>query len=185
MFEKLKKLNRKWYLLLVLVILLGGGGSFAAKYYLRQQFQKNMQANAGVHMTMSVEQDLLYLDNTSSLKLSPDQAKAILPLVEKMSNSDTNSSVSINDLAKQVYESLTPVQYQALTHYGNPVIGNVEREREDKDTKKDNRREDNQRFEKAEHYTKDIADPKADALQNIVINMLKERSSETTTNLAS
>lgn len=185
MLEKLKKLNKKWYLLLVLAILVGGGGGFAVKYYFRQQFQKNMQANAGVHMTMSVEQDLLYLDNTSSLKLSSDQAKAILPLVEKMSSSDTNSSVSINDLAKQVYESLNPIQYQALTQIENPGKRNIEKDGEERDHNKDNRREDNHQFEDNEHYIKDIGDPKADALQNIVVKMLKERSAEPTNNLAS
>jgi hypothetical protein len=176
MFGKLKNLNKKWYLLLVLIILLGLCGGLAAKIYLRQQLQKNIQANGGVQMVRSVEQDLLYLDSTSTLKLSPDQAKTILPLVEKMSASNTTSSPSINDLAKQAYEVLTPVQYQALIDYGKSVTGNVEKERQD--GKKENRRGDSREFEKTEHNTKGIADPKTDALKDIVIKMLKERSTE-------
>ena len=173
MFEKLKNLKKKWYLLLVLILLLGAGGGLAAKYYFRQQ---NIQANIGVQLTRSVEQDLLYLDNNSTLKLSPDQAKAILPLIEKMSTSNANSSPSISDLTKQVYEILSPVQYQALIDYGEPGTGKVESEREY--GKKGNRRGDGREFEKVEFNSKGIGDPKADALKDIVIKMLKEGSVE-------
>ncbi|EGW36886.1 hypothetical protein [Desulfosporosinus sp. OT] len=178
MFEKLKNHNKKWYLLLVLIILLGACGGLAARFYLRQQFQQNMQVNIGAQMARSVEQDLLYLDNTSTLKLSPDQAKAILPLIEKVSTSNTNSSPSINDLAKQIYEILNPVQYQALIDSSKSVAGNVEEKRQD--GKKGNRRENSREFEKSEHITKGITDPKVDALKDIVIKMLKERSTEIT-----
>lgn len=153
---------------------LGSCGGLAAKFYFRQQFEKNTQANVGAQMARSVEQDLLYLDTASTLKLSPDQAKAILPLIEKMSTSSTNSSPSINDLAKQVYENITPVQYQALIDYGKPVTGNVEMEGQD--DKKGNRRGDSREFKETEHNSKGTADPKADALKDIVIKMLKDRS---------
>ncbi|TGE34983.1 hypothetical protein E4K67_27770 [Desulfosporosinus fructosivorans] len=166
MFKKLKNLNKMWYLLLVLILLLGAGGGLAAKYYLRQ-------ANIGVQTARSVEQDLLYLDSTSTFKMSPDQAKTILPLIEKMSTSDTNSSPSINDLAKQVYEILTPVQYQTLTDHGKLGTGKAE-----SDGKKGNRRGDSRGFEKVGFNIIGIGDPKADALYDIVIKMLKERSVE-------
>lgn len=172
MFEKLKNLNKKWYLLLVLILFLGTCAG-AAKFYFRQQ------ANV-VQTARSVEQDLLYLDNTSTLKLSPDQAKAMLPLIEKMSTSNTTSSPSISDLAKQVYEILSPVQYQALTAYGKLGTGKVESEREY--GKKGNRRGDSRELEKAIFNSKGIGDPKADALNDIVIKMLKERSVEIVNN---
>lgn len=180
MLEKLKNLNKKWYLLLVLIVLLGGGGGLAAKLYFRQQHQMNMQANAAVQMARSVEQDLLYLDSTSTLKLSQDQAKATLPLIEKMPAANITSSPSIGDLTKQVYEILTPVQYQALIENDKSITGNVEKERQV--GKKGNRVEDSRELRKTEHNDKGFADPKADALQDIVIKMLKERSTEITKN---
>lgn len=173
MFEKLKNLNKKWYLLLVLIIFFGAGCGLYVKFYHIQQFQKNMQASTGEQIARTVEQDLLYLDTTSTLKLSPDQAKAILPLIEEMSTSFTNSLPTINDGAKKVYEILTPAQYQALINY-EPVTGNVEKDRQE--GKKNNRLWDNRKFDNTEHNAMGIADPKADALKDIVIKMLKERS---------
>ncbi|ODA38795.1 hypothetical protein [Desulfosporosinus sp. BG] len=183
MLEKLKSLNKKWYLLLALIILLGGGGGIAAKFYSRQQQQMNMQANVAAQMARSVEQDLVVLDNSSTLKLSPEQAKAILPLIEKMPAATTTSSPSINDLVKQVYEILTPVQYQTLTDYGKSVTKNIDKERQDGE--EGNQRGERREFQKAEHNTKGIADPKTDAIQDIVIKMLKERSVETIKNQVS
>jgi len=176
-FKKLKNLNKKWYLLLVAVLVIGAGSGMAAKFYYRQQFEKARQANIGLQIVRLVDMDLLYLEDTSTTKLSPDQAKAILPLIEKLSTANSSSSPSVTDLTKQIYENLFPVQYQALMNHGKLGTGNDYKERED--DKRGHRREDNHEFEKVKFNDKGIGDPKADALNNIVGKMLNERSAET------
>ena len=176
-FEKLKNLNKKWYLLLVTVLVIGAGSGAAAKYYYRQQFEIARQANIGLQTVRVVDMDLLYLENTSTTKLSPGQAKAILPLIEKLPTANASSSPTATDLTKQIYENLSPVQYQALTEHGKLSTGNDYVER--RDDKKGHGVEDNHDFRNVKANDKGIGDSKAEALNNIVGKMLKERSAET------
>ncbi len=171
LFERLKNVNKKWYLLLVIVLVIGAGGSIAAKIYFKQHNKRTREDNIVVRRVRLVEMDMLYIENSTTLKLTPDQAKQILPLIEKMS---TSNSTSQTNLSRQIYEDLSPLQYQALMEHEKSVESKgIEVRGDDKDR---HRHEDQYEFKKIKG--KGYGDPKEDALNSVVIKMLKERSAE-------
>ena len=107
--EKIKSLNRKWaYLLISLVII--GIGSFAIGGFIHSRDEQNYER---LHPEKSspIYRDLIYLENTVNLKISLDQANAILPLIGRMATADKATRIT---LSKNVYGQLTPQQLQSL-----------------------------------------------------------------------
>lgn len=58
----------------------------------------------------------MYLENFQSMKITQEEAKAILPLVDRLASS-TDQNLQ-RDLAKEIYGQLTPQQYATLLDQG-------------------------------------------------------------------
>lgn len=114
--EKLKTINKKWRYLLMGAIVFGLLIVFSGAL-LHWKFDKDYVQFNPVK-TSAVYRDLILLENTVNLKISPEQAKAILPLVEKMTNADDNVKT---DLSNQVYSQLNPQQIQLLLNRGDSI----------------------------------------------------------------
>ena len=112
--EKLKGINRKWFYLLVIIAILVIGGGIAGKV-VHERHEKN-GGKYSPAVADSVYLDLLYLESSDNLKITPDQAKAILPLVEKLAAGTTTAQL---DLVQKIYSTLSPQQYQALLNSGS------------------------------------------------------------------
>ncbi|MCL4440520.1 hypothetical protein [Desulforamulus aeronauticus] len=178
LFEKLKKINKKWYLTLAAILVIGATGSAGAEYYFDQQAAAAKTERVSLQASREAVEDLLYLEKQETLKLSPDQAKTLLPLVEKIST--TSDATSRTDLAKQIYQTLTPDQYQAVSEQNKQDHRDVRVKKDGKDRHDDEREHE---F-KGEADLKGTQSPKADALNQVVIQMLKTRGSETQSSAA-
>jgi hypothetical protein len=107
-FQNLKTGKRKWfYVVMIIGVLLVGG---IVGKIVHQRFEDRY----GNHKDMSAYQiyyDLLYLENNDNTKIATEQAKSLLPQIEKLS---TAGRVTQTNLLKNIYEQLTPQQYYAL-----------------------------------------------------------------------
>jgi len=108
--EKLKGIKKRWYLLtaLILIVAIGGVAKFSIETHVRGQFgSENVPQTYQIVCT-----DLLYLENFQSMKITQEEAKVMLPLVDRLASSiDQNLK---RDLAKEIYGQLTPQQYATL-----------------------------------------------------------------------
>ena len=77
-----------------------------------QQARTLASAKMGSQVNRQVDLDLVLLEKTDSTKITPVQAKQILPLMDKLST--VTNLTTQSDLAKQVYGILNPVQYSVL-----------------------------------------------------------------------
>jgi len=130
-----------------------------------------------------VDLDLVFLEKVSSTKVTPDQAKEILPLMEKLS-ATTDLTVQ-SDLAKQVYGMLTPAQYlilmdrQTLTISTNNQVNQGNPKSRDNKSGKEIRGGKGHDFPEGGSFSgKGSQDPKEQALSSVVIKMLNDRSVE-------
>lgn len=113
--EKLKTIKRKWiYLTAALIVVVVAGGITAEALHERFDGRNDEHERINSYQTYT---DLLYLENTNDLKLTSAQAKALAPLVEKLSTATDKTAVS--DLEKNIYTQLTPQQYYALLNGSN------------------------------------------------------------------
>ncbi|MDP4094331.1 MAG: hypothetical protein Q8920_13325 [Bacillota bacterium] len=117
-FTKLKNVKKKWIIItaIILVVLIAGGITASVLH-------ENFEHRDGGHKNSNeyqVYSNLLYLENTDALKLTSEQAKALLPLVQKLPN--TNSTTQPGVL-KSIYEQLTPQQYYTLFTGTNNYVG--------------------------------------------------------------
>jgi hypothetical protein len=107
-FEKLKTVKKKWLVLTsVLVLIVAIGGVCGTVMHMRYGFNY-MHNDKG---NLQTYYNLLYLENTDTLKLTKDQAKALLPLAEKLSTADKTTQA---DILKNIYNQLSPEQYSVL-----------------------------------------------------------------------
>jgi hypothetical protein len=108
-FQKLKTVKGKWLYLglvvLVLLVTVGIAGKIVHHHFEERYGGYN---NLSGYQTFY---DLLYLENTANTKISTEQAKTLMPLVEKLSNVDKTAQIQ---LMKNIYEQLTPEQYYTL-----------------------------------------------------------------------
>lgn len=111
-------MQKKWSIgIIVGVVLLagvGGAGIYAARNYCQKvglSRTARLQADSPVYM------DLLYLNTINGLKLTPTQAQAILPLVEKLKDADSSSTA---ELSKEIYAQLNAQQYLVLESGNGP-----------------------------------------------------------------
>lgn len=173
LWEKLKKIKKKWYLLLLALLIIGAAGGAAAHVRYEPLHEQQKAAQASAQAYREVYTDLLYLENFATLKVTPDQAKEILPLIDQLTAADSSTQA---ELAKQVYSVLTPLQYQALlSHQGSLNHESTKNGRDDRD--KSERHGFDQDSNGRENFDgKDIQSPREQALEGVVSKMLKDRS---------
>ncbi|MGE5415850.1 MAG: hypothetical protein ACM3UZ_03660 [Acidobacteriota bacterium] len=116
-------MNKKWIygigaaLVVVVAIALIAGACFHHRF-------DGRFSDRNASLASPVLSDLMYVGTSPDLKLTPEQAKAILPLVEKLNKlsatkvtdetKEEANQKAIADLNKQIYAQLTVQQYQAL-----------------------------------------------------------------------
>lgn len=129
-----------------------------------------------------VDLDLVLLEKVDTTKVTPAQAKEMLPLMQKLSLA-TDQTVQ-SDLAKQVYGMLTPMQYSILMDRQNQTIKSTSQEnqrnsRQDNEARKETRGAESHDFaEGGRSSGKGSLDPKEQALSSVVIKMLNDRGAE-------
>lgn len=107
-------MQKKWIYGCIIgaVLLVGAAGACFYSYSARMHQQRvNATQKTGLQTAAPVYMDLLYLNSTADLKITPAQAKTILPLVEKLKAADVKT---VPDLSKQIYTQLDAPQYLAL-----------------------------------------------------------------------
>ena len=179
--RKLKGVKKRWYLLLIVVLIIGG--SAAVRFDHAYQNKTLASGEMGSQIYRQVDLDLIHLENFVTAKITPVQAKAMLPLVERLSSTtDPNTQL---DLAKQVYGMLTPVQYAILMDGKN--VSSIDQPNKGKQNDRDNRDMNEGQDSKGQDsregggfYWKGHQDPKEQALGSVVIKMLNDRSIEQT-----
>jgi len=181
-FSKMKTVKKRWYLLLIIVVIIGG--SAAVRFNHEQQSRTLASAKMGSQIYRQMDLDLIQLENFVTAKVTPTQAKEMLPLVERLSVvTDLNTQT---DLAKQIYGMLTPAQYAILmdsqnASTTNQVTPSDQGNRSGRDNKggKEVRGSTGQDSrEGGSFYGKGSQNPKEQALSSVVIKMLNERSAE-------
>jgi hypothetical protein len=164
---KLKTVKRKWMYLVVAIIVVGLAGGITAK-----ALHERCEGKNGENKEITSYQtyyDLLYLENTTDLKISPEQAKALVPVVEKLSTATDKTTVT--DLEKSIYKLLTPEQYYALLNGSNTNIN-------EKGRGKSGQRKGGFEggFMRGEGFDKGKG--LEDTIKDVVLNMLKDKSSK-------
>ena len=180
--KRLKNVKKRWYLLLIVVLLIGGGAAVRINH--AHQTRALASAKMGSQIYRQVDLDLIHLENFVTAKVTPVQAKEMLPLVERLSAAtDLNTQ---SDLAKQIYGMLTPAQYAILMDSKNASSLNQvgpenQRGRDERDSKGGREGHDFQAGGSFNgFYGSGSQDPKEQALGSVVIKMLNDRSAEQT-----
>lgn len=175
---KLKGVKKRWIFLLIIVLVIAGGA--AVRIYHGKNHRIADTGKITQAINREVDLDILYLENFENLKITPDQAKQILPLVARMSSSsDLNLE---QQLAQQIYGQLTPAQYATLMDHSNSNLAPAGKKSEDRG--RDRRKWQGGRAFGAEHEFrafgyfngKGYADPREQAMGNVVVKMLQDRS---------
>ena len=112
---KLKTVKKRWIYLCVAIIVIALAGGIAAAVC-HDRFEERNGEGKGISYYQTYY-DLLYLENTTDLKISQDQAKVLVPIAVKLSTATDKTIVS--DLEKNIYKQLTPQQYYKLINTGN------------------------------------------------------------------
>lgn len=179
--KKMKTAKKRWYLLLIIVVIIGGS---AVVRFNHARYRTSASAKMGSQVNRQVDLDLVLLEKFgSAAKVTPVQAKEILPLMEKLSTATDLTTQS--DLAKQVYGMLTPVQYSVLMDSQNQNVRSTNPANQGNHSSRDNQDKKEVRGAKGHDsregdsfYGKGSQDPKEQALSNVIIKMLNDRSAE-------
>jgi len=175
--KKLKTVKKRWYLLLIIVVVIGGS---AVVRFNHARYETLSSAKMGSQVNRQVDLDLVLLEKADTTKVTPAQAKEILPVMEKLSLA-TDQTVQ-SDLAKQVYGMLSPAQYSILMDSQNQNIKSTSQgnhSRQENETRKESSGTKDHDFDKGgSFYGKDSLAPKEQALSSVVIKMLNDRSAE-------
>jgi len=109
LLNKLKTVKKKWVYLSIglIAIMIFGCAATAIVHHRfdRGEGEHNSQAYQAYY-------DLLRIENTDNLKLTSEQAKAILPLVDQLNK--TTEEKGQGDIIKNIYSNLTSQQYYSL-----------------------------------------------------------------------
>ena len=180
--KKMKTVKKRWYLLLIIIVLVIGG-SAAVRFNQVQQFRTLATAKMGSQINRQVDLDLVLLEKVNATKITPVQAKEILPVMEKLSTATDTATQS--DLAKQVYGMLTPAQYSILMESQGINVRSSNQANQRNHSSRDNKggkgvrgAEGHDLQDGDSFYGKGSQDPKEQALSNVVIKMLNDRSVE-------
>lgn len=181
-FKKMKTVKKRWYLLLIIIVLIIGS-SAVIRFNYAQQFRTLATAKMGSQVNRQLDLDLVLLEKVSSTKITPVQAKEILPVMEKLSTATDLTTQS--DLAKQVYGMLTPAQYSILMDSQNQNVRSSNQANQENPSHRNNQGRKEVRgakghdfLEGGSFYGKGSQDPKEQALSSVVIKMLNDRSVE-------
>jgi hypothetical protein len=109
LINKLKTVKKKWIYLslgLIAVVIVGSAATIAV--------HERFESKDGDHNSQAYQAyyDLLRIENTDNMKLSAEQAKAILPLIEQLNK--TTEEQGQADIIKNIYSNLTSQQYYSL-----------------------------------------------------------------------
>lgn len=177
-YEKLKGINKKWLYLLAVLVVLGIGGTIAGEVIGERIEQKIGKYNPA--LSRDVYLDLLYLENNEPTKINAEQAKELLPLVERVSKVSDSTQFT---MVQNIYSLLTPQQYQALLNKDNNVV----KPEGEKDTKRRGREQYDKRDQRIDgdymesfdfkHEGQKYNNAKEAAIENVVIKMLKDKIS--------
>ena len=170
--EKLKCLNRKWIWVISIVIVLSAGGCIVGGI-LHERFE-DKYGNKSLESVYSTCYNLLTLENSAKLKLSPEQSKAILPFLEKLPTADKTTQV---DLVKSIYKQLTTEQYMSLiTDDKKQNSSNAFNNKKERGGKRDKGREhfDGNRFEGRQNSSATMKQ----TIFDVVDKMLKEKAAK-------
>ena len=164
--QKLKTMKKKWLCLIavVVVLLLAAGIAAAA---LHERFDRHEGERSAA--TYQTYYDLLYLENVDTLKLTPDQAKTLEPLVEKLNAASDKTTK--NDLEKNIYMQLTPQQYYAVLNNGNQNVMMSKRDEHGRFGEGFSGR-----FQRG--FDEEKGSSPADSIKDVVLNMLKAESAK-------
>ena len=180
--ERLKHVNKKWYLLLILVVLLilGIGGGIVVRKSIRHHYARARSAGMYMQMFREVCTDLVYLEKFQMLRVTPEQAQKMLPLVDQLSAAGPPSQAP---LAKQIYGALTPQQYGALLDRPDILPGGSPWDHKGKRCFLQRAWffHGDREFEKHKGFSREgylYESPKQQALGDVMIKMLKVRSTE-------
>lgn len=106
--------NKKlFYGIIIAIVLVSAAGS-GLWAHARSLMQARQVQNVN-RVAYQVFNDLFALNSNAQLQLSPEQANAMLPLLEQFNTTDVKSAPA---LARQVYALLNPLQYKALLGRG-------------------------------------------------------------------
>lgn len=174
--EKLKGIKKRWYLLTVLILIIAIGG--VVKYSVETHFKAQIATERVQQTYQLIGNDLLYLENFQSMKITQEEAKALLPLVDRLASS-TDQNLQ-RDLAKEIYGQLTPQQYATLLDQGK---GSGENELNGKNRDGELRKSGEHGKENTEKdfrgdrkFNKNGNTIREEALNNVVEKMLSDRS---------
>lgn len=180
LLNKLKTVKKRWYLLLIIVVIIGGS---AAARFNHARYETLASTKMGPQVIRQVNLDLVLLEKVDTTRVTPAQAKEILPLMEKLSLA-TDLTVQ-SDLAKQVYGMLTPMQYSVLMDSQNQTIKSPNQEDQRNHSGQDNESRKETREAKGHNFDeggssdgKGSLAPKEQALSSVVMKMLNDRSAE-------
>lgn len=165
--NKLKTINKKWIYLLVSLIIIAIIAAVIGGIYC-DNLEKNYK-ESHYWLSSPVYADLLYLENTDTLKVTPEQAKTILPLLEQIPAAEPALRMEI---AKKIYLELTPQQYQTLLSNSGKLMYLS-------DNHSDKEKYDGENSYREDHFGK--GNEKYDSIReqvlpDIVIKLLKTRS---------
>jgi len=178
--DRLKHMNKKWYLLLFLVVLLilGIGGGLVVRKSIRHHYARAKSAEMSMQIFREVCTDLVYLEKFQTLRVTPEQAREMLPLMDQLSAAGPPSQAP---LAKQIYGALTPQQYAALLDKPDMLAGGRPWDQEGKRwlLHRGPFSHGEREFEEHKGFAREgyrYESPKQQALGDVVIKMLKARS---------
>lgn len=108
--QKLGGIKKRWYFLIALILLVAIGGGFSYRWMMHDRTsQVSRQSQQAYQLVCS---DLLYLENFQTMKITQDEAKTILPLMDQLAAS-TDPNIQ-SGLTKEIYGQLNPQQYESL-----------------------------------------------------------------------
>lgn len=119
--KKVKDVKRKWiYIVLVVVIVLIAGGITAYAMHEHGDHHHGRHGDKKASISYEAYYNVLYLQNTDNLKISKEEAKALLPLFQKLSaTTDKTSEKDKDTITTNIYKQLNSQQYYALISNGN------------------------------------------------------------------
>lgn len=172
LWTRVKGIKKRWYVLLVIILLIVG--ITGTRFYVWEHFQKQVESNQASLINRQVDLDLIYLENYPTQKITSDQAKQILPLLDRLNG--TTDSKTQQELAQQIYGQLTPAQYSLIMDQGkgNFVNGNGQSSFHGKEREVGHDREGVKRGDKGINRWQ--SDPREQALSNVTLKMLQDRS---------
>lgn len=104
-------MNKKWIIGIIAAVAVAALAVTAGCYSCHRNWED--RDGRTYHQSISVYRDLMTLSQRPDNGLTQEQAKALLPLVQKLSAA--NDQTAARELTRKIYAELTVAQYQALS----------------------------------------------------------------------